>query len=67
MPRFSGADLTMVGAHTKIGTASTLVGDGKTLSLVPTAALRAGVYRLDYHVVSTDTHRVTGSLVFRVK
>lgn len=67
MPRFSGANLTMTGSNAKIGGAAALGKDRKTLSLVPARPLRPGAYRLDYHVVSTDTHRVAGSLVFSVK
>lgn len=66
MRKFSGADLAMAGAR-KIGATTAVGGSGKTLSLVPVAPLRAGVYQVDYHVVSTDTHRVAGSLVFRVR
>lgn len=67
MAKFSGADLTMMGARTKIGVTTALGGGGKTLSVVPSTPLRPGVYRVNYHVVSADTHRVAGNLVFRVK
>ncbi|MGL4302932.1 MAG: copper homeostasis periplasmic binding protein CopC [Sphingomonas sp.] len=67
IPRFSGADLTMAHAKAKVAATAALGSDGKTLSVVPAAQLRSGIYRLDYHVVSSDTHRAVGSLVFRVR
>ena len=42
-------------------------GDGKSLTLGLAHPLSAGTYRVDYHVTSADTHRVNGTLAFRVK
>ncbi|MGY4398429.1 methionine-rich copper-binding protein CopC [Sphingomonas sp. UYAg733] len=74
MAKFSGAELVMVDmpgmamkTPMKMPATASVGGDGKTLSVVPARPLPAGTYRVDYHIVSTDTHRVTGSLVFRVK
>jgi methionine-rich copper-binding protein CopC len=74
MANFSGADLLMVDmpgmamkTPMKMSATATVGSDGKTLSVVPARPLAAGTYRVDYHVVSTDTHRVTGSITFRVK
>ena len=44
-----------------------LAPDGKTLVGALAKPLAAGTYKLDYHVVSTDTHRVQGSYTFKVK
>ena len=41
--------------------------DGKTLIATPEQPLPAGEYMFDWHVVSTDTHRVAGKLSFTVK
>ena len=45
---------------------ASLGAGGKTLVLTPARPLVRGSYRLDWHVVSTDTHRVKGSYTFRV-
>ena len=76
--KFSGADLTatsmmmggkpMAGAMKVGGLAPSLeAGDPKTLVLALKAPLSAGTYRLDWHAVSTDTHRVKGAYSFTVK
>ncbi|HEY1125028.1 MAG TPA: copper homeostasis periplasmic binding protein CopC [Sphingobium sp.] len=41
--------------------------DGKTLVATVPQPLPAGQYIFDWHVVSTDTHRVAGKLAFTVK
>ena len=73
MAKLSGADLAMVSmpgmamkSPMKMTVTATLAADGKTLSVLPAKPLTAGTYRVDYHVVSVDTHRVTGTLVFRI-
>ncbi len=74
MAKFSGADLLMVDmpgmamkTPMKMSATASVGSDGKTLSVVPAKPLATGTYRVDYHVVSIDTHRVTGSLMFRVQ
>ncbi|MBS0546158.1 MAG: copper homeostasis periplasmic binding protein CopC [Proteobacteria bacterium] len=71
---FSGADLLMLDMPgmkmdkpSKESAASALSADGMTLTLTPSRPLMAGTYRVDYHVVSTDTHRITGSYSFKVQ
>jgi methionine-rich copper-binding protein CopC len=71
---FSGANLLMVDMPgmkmdkpSKEAATATVGADGMTLTLTPAKPLPAGTYRVDYHVVSTDTHRVTGSFSFWVK
>ena len=44
-----------------------LAPDGKTLVATFAKPLSAGTYKVDYHIVSTDTHRVQGSYTFKVK
>jgi methionine-rich copper-binding protein CopC len=72
--KLSGATLTMTGmpgmadhAPMVIAVKSSVGPDGKTLLLSPTKKLPAGHYRVDWHVVSTDTHRVVGTHEFSVK
>jgi len=72
--QFSGIDLTMtempgmkMGPMKMGGIKISLAPDGKTLVGALAKPLPAGTYKLDYHVVSTDTHRVQGSYTFKVK
>ena len=75
--RFTGADLTqtsmmmngrMTSMQMRVGalTATLAANDPKTLVLTARANLSPGAYRLQWHAVSTDTHRVTGALTFSV-
>ena len=64
--RFSAADI-IAGGGAKVGLTSALGSDGKTLAIMPRAPLRPGVYKLTWHVVSADTHRVQGAYAFRVR
>ncbi len=51
-----------------VGAITTTLGpDGKTLVGHPKAPLAAGTYKLAWHAVSTDTHRVQGSYSFKVQ
>lgn len=75
MPRLSGAEVTMTGmpgmanhGPMKISGVRTTVGsDGRTLVARLPRPLSAGTYRIDWHAVSADTHRITGSLSFTVR
>lgn len=73
MPKFSGADLIMTArggkAHppTKVAGAAAVSTDGRTLVVTPKAPLGAGRYSVAWHVVSADTHRITGNYAFAVK
>lgn len=49
------------------GVRASVAADGVTLVAKLPRALPAGTYEADWHVVSTDTHRVTGKLTFSVK
>lgn len=72
---FSSVDLVMTGmpgmanhGPMKIsGLTSSVAGDGKTLVVKLQQPLAAGTYKLDWHAVSADTHRVSGTYSFRVK
>ncbi|WP_298671577.1 copper homeostasis periplasmic binding protein CopC [uncultured Sphingomonas sp.] len=72
--QFSGADLVMtdmpgmkMNTPMKMPASAALGADGKTLIVTLPRALTAGGYKLSYHVVSTDTHRVEGNYSFRVR
>lgn len=76
--KFSGASLSMTSMMMdgkmmdmpmEMGAMSVALDpkDSKVLVLKPKTALMIGGYKLDWHAVSTDTHRVAGSLTFKVK
>ena len=71
MPAFSKADLTMAAmpgmAAMKMPTTAALASDGRTLVVTPKGRLAAGRYTVDWHIVSTDTHKVAGNYAFTVK
>lgn len=72
--QFSGIDLTMtempgmkMGPMKMNGVKATVGADGKTLVATLARPLPVGTYRVDYHVVSADTHRIQGSYTFKVQ
>lgn len=72
--QFSGFDLTMtempgmkMGPMKISGVTATVAPDGKTLAATLARPLARGTYKLDYHVVSADTHRIQGSYTFKVR
>lgn len=71
MPKLSGATLSMTGmggvAHAPMPVAATSTGVGNTLTVTTAKPLVAGSYRVDWHVVSADTHRIVGNYAFTVR
>lgn len=74
MPKLSGGTLVMtampgMGGHSPmaVNVKPTIGPDGKSLILSPPAPLAAGSYLVDWHAVSTDTHRVAGKYSFTVR
>lgn len=74
MPQMSGAEVVMTSMPGMPGMGAMKVDvkvatsdDAKSLVLTPMRPLGKGDYRVDWHVVSTDTHAVKGSLTFTVK
>ena len=72
--QFSGADVVMIEmpgmkmrAPMKMAVKANLAEDGKTLVLTLQKPLAKGSYRVDWRVVSTDTHRVQGNYSFKVQ
>ncbi|MBU6207522.1 MAG: copper homeostasis periplasmic binding protein CopC [Alphaproteobacteria bacterium] len=49
------------------GLTSAMGANGKSLTLVSSKPLMAGTYKVTWHAVSVDTHRVKGSFTFKVK
>lgn len=74
MPKLSGARLIMTGMpgmkdhpDMPMKAAAAIGPDGKTIVVKAASPLPAGSYRVDWHVVSSDTHRITGSHAFSVR
>lgn len=75
MAPVSGVDVLMTGmpgmaghAPMKIsGFKTSLAQDGKTLVATFSRPLAAGTYQADWHVVSTDTHKLAGTFSFTVR
>lgn len=44
-----------------------LSADGETMTVTTAQPLPRGGYRLDWHAVTTETHRTEGSFAFKVK
>lgn len=70
----SGAALVMTGmpgmsSHSPMRVAAKVSGsdDPKVMVIAPSQPLPAGTYRVDWRAVASDTHPVTGKLVFTVK
>ncbi|HKR88004.1 MAG TPA: copper homeostasis periplasmic binding protein CopC [Phenylobacterium sp.] len=67
-PKFSGLAITMpqmnnIAAPTKVAVSK----DGRSLVATPTTPLSAGVYKVSWHAVTADTHRVQGAYSFTVR
>lgn len=64
--RFSGLDLRDA-QHRKIATGKTSPAPSDKTMVVPiNHRLRPGTYRVDWHAVSVDTHRISGNYTFKV-
>ena len=66
--KFSGAELKdQQGQTVELGSGATDPADKKQLVVPVPAPLAAGVYKVDWHAVAADTHRIQGSYSFTVK
>jgi len=71
----TAADVMMTGMPGKprhqpvrmAGFSAALAADGRTLLLARAKPLPAGTYRVAWHAVSVDTHRVAGAFAFAVR
>jgi methionine-rich copper-binding protein CopC len=64
-PRLSGAEITDVSG--KRVNASRLRAEGSQAIIPLREALSPGLYRVNWHVVGADTHRVQGTITFELK
>lgn len=67
-PKFSGLTVTMpqmnnIAAPVKVAVSK----DGKSLIATPPKPFAAGVYKVSWHAVTADTHRVQGAYSFTVR
>ena len=66
--KFSGVDLTdQQGKRVEIGATAPDPSDKKQLVVALPKPLTNGVYKVNWHAVGDDTHRVQGSFSFTVK
>jgi methionine-rich copper-binding protein CopC len=65
--RFTGLELNdSKGKHMQTGQASLDPHDNTKFSVPVMQRLAPGIYKVSWHAVSTDTHRVTGNYTFKV-
>ena len=68
VPKFSSADVKdQKGQKIEIGTAAPDPLDKKQLVVPMSKPLAAGTYKVEWHAVAADTHRVQGTYSFTVK
>ena len=74
MPKLSSATLTMTSmpgmanhVMKMTGVTSAVSKDGKSITLTSARPLSTGSYRVDWVIVGTDTHRITGTHAFSVR
>ena len=63
--KFSGFDLSVGGAKAAVKTS--VASDGLTMIGAPAKPLTAGAYKVDWHAVTADGHRMQGSYAFTVR
>lgn len=63
--KFSGFDLSVGGAKAPVRTS--VASDGVTMIGAPAKPLAAGAYKVDWHAVTADGHRMQGSYAFTVR
>ncbi len=66
VPAFSGFDVVNA-AGDKVAIETAVAEDGKTLTGALARPLTTGAYRVDWHIASSDGHRMTGSYTFSVR
>lgn len=66
VPAFSGFDV-LNAAGEKVAVETSVTEDGKTLTGPLARPLSAGAYRINWHIASSDGHRMTGSYAFTVR
>lgn len=66
-PKFSGFDLTGPDGAKVALTPQPPAKDGKSLAAKPSKPLVAGAYKVAWHIVSTDGHKMAGAYDFTVR
>ena len=67
-PKFSGLSVSMPQRNNMATPVKVAVAkDGKSLFATPAKPLSAGVYKVSWHAVTADTHRVQGAYTFTVR
>ncbi|CAN7609798.1 copper homeostasis periplasmic binding protein CopC [Phenylobacterium sp. LjRoot225] len=67
-PNFSGLTVTMPQMNdTATPVKVTVSKDKMGLVATPTAPLSPGLYKVNWHAVTSDTHRITGAYTFTVR
>lgn len=64
--KFSGFELTKADGA-KVTVKASVGDDGKTLVGMPAKPLTAGVYKVTWHAVTADSHRMEGAYSFTVR
>lgn len=68
VPKFSGAEVAnKQGQKVELGATAADPADKKQLVIPLPTPLAEGVYKVDWHAVAADTHRVHGNYSFTVK
>jgi methionine-rich copper-binding protein CopC len=65
-PAFSTVQLSMVDHNMKVPVKTAVSKDGKSLVATPQAALMKGAYKVTWAVASSDGHKMTGDVTFRI-
>lgn len=63
---FTKVSLSKDGTEVAVKGLETPDKDKKTLVVTPAAPLAAGTYKVEWHVISVDTHKSAGSYSFKV-
>jgi methionine-rich copper-binding protein CopC len=66
-PRFSGFDLLKADGSKVPVVAGPAAADGRSISAKVGQPLSPGLYKVAWHIVSTDGHRMTGAYNFTVR
>ncbi len=66
-PAFSKFDLVMVDHNMKVPVKTEISKDGKSITGTPQGSFMPGAYKVTWSAASSDGHRMTGDVSFKVK
>lgn len=66
-PAFSKFDLVMVEHNMKVPVKTAISKDGKSITGTPQGSFMPGAYKVTWSAASSDGHRMTGDVSFKVK